>query len=47
MKAFEKADTMNYGTAIEITEYENLAIVDCPSNFEGFISDQDEQTQSE
>lgn len=43
MKVFEKADTMNYGTAIEITEYETLAIVGCPSNFEGFISDEDEQ----
>jgi len=43
MKAFEKADTMNYGTAIEITEYETLAIVDSPANFDGFISDEDEQ----
>lgn len=43
MKAYEKADTMNWGTAIEISEYDNLAIVDCPDNFEGFISDQDEQ----
>ncbi len=47
MLVYENADTENFGTAVDLNEFDRLAVVEPPANFDGLWNEEDGEISTE